>query len=368
MDLDSSTVLDSLYAAPLDPKGWLEVLGYVEQVFPGSATVLWLPFPEPGGSGRGIAPSLPERALACYAQECVSLDPLRFHLQRLPVGGFGPGEPGWREVEPKDAGLLSWLRGESLLPEPELLGIVDRRWDFGTAALLLYRRPDSRPWGPSVRAQGQRLMPHLQRAVRIDLQMGETRARLQLARAVIDHLRTALFFVDSDTRVVEMNRAAEELLRRGEGLVLGRNGLRAEDPKDTERLRVLTAAAAIAPGSLEILQLPRGSSQRPLQVAVRAFPHRSGREQIVAALVVSDPDAPVEADQRLLRELFDLTPGESALALELLRGLRLADAARRLDIALETARNRLKQIFAKTGTNRQAELVRLLLRSPIDLG
>ena len=44
----------------------------------------------------------------------------------------------------------------------------------------------------------------------------------------------------------------------------------------------------------------------------------------------------------------------------LLSGLSLAEIAASRAIAIDTARHRLKTIFAKTGTNRQVELVRLM--------
>lgn len=49
--------------------------------------------------------------------------------------------------------------------------------------------------------------------------------------------------------------------------------------------------------------------------------------------------------------------------LALARGFTLAAAARQLDIGEGTARQYLKSIFGKTGVRRQAELVKLLLRS-----
>jgi DNA-binding CsgD family transcriptional regulator len=45
----------------------------------------------------------------------------------------------------------------------------------------------------------------------------------------------------------------------------------------------------------------------------------------------------------------------------LLSGLDLAEIARERCVSLRTARVQLSQIFARTGTRRQADLVRLLL-------
>ena len=64
-----------------------------------------------------------------------------------------------------------------------------------------------------------------------------------------------------------------------------------------------------------------------------------------------------------LAPAFGLTPSEVALCRRLLLGESLVDAAEQLGISQETARTRLKTIFQKTGTSRQAELMLLLARA-----
>jgi DNA-binding CsgD family transcriptional regulator len=59
----------------------------------------------------------------------------------------------------------------------------------------------------------------------------------------------------------------------------------------------------------------------------------------------------------LLRCHFGLTPAEARLALHLVAGETLRSAEAKLSISYETARTHLKNIFGKTGTCRQAELV-----------
>ena len=63
----------------------------------------------------------------------------------------------------------------------------------------------------------------------------------------------------------------------------------------------------------------------------------------------------------LLRCHFGLTPAEARLALHLVAGETLRSAAVKLSISYETARTSLKNIFRKTGTCRQAELVIVIL-------
>jgi DNA-binding CsgD family transcriptional regulator len=62
-----------------------------------------------------------------------------------------------------------------------------------------------------------------------------------------------------------------------------------------------------------------------------------------------------------LRWHFDLTLAEARLALHLVRLETLRSAAAKLNISYERARTSLKNIFRKTGTCRQAELVVVIL-------
>ena len=69
------------------------------------------------------------------------------------------------------------------------------------------------------------------------------------------------------------------------------------------------------------------------------------------------------ASTAVAKQLFNLTPAETALAMELTNGLSLEEAAEALNIRRNTARAHLRSIFSKTGVRRQTELVRIMLNS-----
>jgi DNA-binding CsgD family transcriptional regulator len=67
--------------------------------------------------------------------------------------------------------------------------------------------------------------------------------------------------------------------------------------------------------------------------------------------------------QEQLAQLFRLSPGEARLALALCRGMTISEAAEEFGLAVGTARNYCKNIFAKTGARGQPDLVRIIMRS-----
>jgi DNA-binding CsgD family transcriptional regulator len=68
-------------------------------------------------------------------------------------------------------------------------------------------------------------------------------------------------------------------------------------------------------------------------------------------------------EQRRLEDLFDLTPAQARLAALLYDGASVKQAASSLGITEGSARQYLRRIFARTGTNRQVDLVRRVNRA-----
>ena len=81
-------------------------------------------------------------------------------------------------------------------------------------------------------------------------------------------------------------------------------------------------------------------------------------------LLVSDPDLAVNPAANMLASLYKLSPAEAQLAAALASGANVTDYAEVRELSLNTVRTQLNQILAKTGTHRQAELVKLILTGP----
>jgi DNA-binding CsgD family transcriptional regulator len=80
-----------------------------------------------------------------------------------------------------------------------------------------------------------------------------------------------------------------------------------------------------------------------------------------AALFITSADGALLPPDAITA-LFDLSVAESRTLAHLLAGRTPTEIARALNIALPTVRTHLARIFDKTGTSRQAELVRLAAR------
>ena len=92
------------------------------------------------------------------------------------------------------------------------------------------------------------------------------------------------------------------------------------------------------------------------------FERGRGRAPVITLVDLTEPPLP---SAETLQKLFGLTSAEARLAREIARGLSAGEAAEALGVKMATVRSQMAQIFAKTGTKRQGELVALLTRLAI---
>jgi DNA-binding CsgD family transcriptional regulator len=212
------------------------------------------------------------------------------------------------------------------------------------------------------------LIPHLQRAVQLQLRLAGVDGPPIGSAEMLNRLLQGVLLVDAGARVIFANSAAERMLRAGSGLLLRRDGLRAETPGETRLLRRMIADCAEPRAELGgaggRVRLSR-ENRAPLTVLV--IPHRAQVAWIDVArpraiLFITDPEHAAVVRRESLRQDFGLTPAEAGFTREMLKADGLQAAADRLGISLTTARTHLAHVFDKTGTRRQAELVRLILQ------
>ena len=95
------------------------------------------------------------------------------------------------------------------------------------------------------------------------------------------------------------------------------------------------------------------------------FANAKAEELLRAALFVIDPAANFGAKIERFAKLHGLTAAETKCVAELVRGKGLPAAAARLKIGHSTARSHCQNIFFKTATTRQGELIRRFFETAI---
>lgn len=112
------------------------------------------------------------------------------------------------------------------------------------------------------------------------------------------------------------------------------------------------------------MRMARPSGKRAYAVLVSPLSRRYAAlstSRPAVCIVITDPDAKHPLSSRCLQAAFGLTDAEARMAALLAAGENLHAAAAKLGITYGTARARLAEIFQKTETRRQGELVKVLL-------
>jgi DNA-binding CsgD family transcriptional regulator len=76
-----------------------------------------------------------------------------------------------------------------------------------------------------------------------------------------------------------------------------------------------------------------------------------------------DAARPISPPSHLLKDAFGISSAEARLALALANGETPKEYAASRNLGLPTVRTQLQSLFAKTGTRRQSELMRTLIRA-----
>lgn len=182
---------------------------------------------------------------------------------------------------------------------------------------------------------------------------------------VLDLLAFGVVLV-AQSRVTFVNRAARAIplasgdLRVGARLRLGPPTLSAELGEIIDKA---CAAAAAGRDHLASLSLPASSAEHDLLLTVCALPaaRDHGLDTPQAAIFISDPSRRPRVPKSVLAGLFGLTPTEAEVARALAHGRRTDQIAAELSISPTTVAFHLGNLFEKTRTRRQADLIALIL-------
>jgi DNA-binding CsgD family transcriptional regulator len=365
---DYAGFLDRLYGAAIERAEWPGVIARFADLVGGAKA--WLPSLDlSSGGGQGVLARLDPRDQDAYFE---------YYYTTNPFVRLGPAElaspwPLWITTDED-----RFIREEFV--RTEYYNDFLRPQDIGSVLIVRLGRHGvmqstvniTRPVG-----QGQfsragvemanRLHTDMVRAFNLSHRFADLKDFNAGLAETLDHSRHAVLLLDAFGRIRHANAAAEALLAEPDGLCAAAGRLTAAAAADARRLEGLIARAACPDSSSReagSMGLKTPSRRQPLSLIVS--PLRSERSigpRAASVLVcVADLEAGLSLPERQLRELFGLTPAETRLALELLKGADLRESALALGTSPTTVRNQLAAIFAKTDVNRQAELIQLMMR------
>jgi DNA-binding CsgD family transcriptional regulator len=225
--------------------------------------------------------------------------------------------------------------------------------------------------GPKELAVAELLNPHVRRAVMIGDLLDMRSIATAAFEATINTLSAAVVLIDARSNILHANRAAQAMFIAGGPILSQRGVLGTHDANSVSALRdaIGRAAAneselgyggigvpvrnqsgmlALPPSIAHVLPLKSGTLRPRLSLGAAAA--------VFVTPVLENPPPPAEA----LAALYDLTPTEARVMIEIASGKNRAETAVALGIADSTVKTHLARVFAKTGTAEQLELATLV--------
>src|SRR5262249_29291848 len=151
---------------------------------------------------------------------------------------------------------------------------------------------------------------------------------------VLDRLDMGVILFQRDGRIAILNRAAETIVSRQDGLKVEFNRLTTTCRQGRAHVTSLIASAcATGPFGGGSAAVERRSGARPYMIQVFALPESERfADGLVPAAVafIRDPDAVKAPLSEQLRAAYDLTAGEARVALCIAEGLTIAEVGDRL--------------------------------------
>jgi DNA-binding CsgD family transcriptional regulator/PAS domain-containing protein len=360
-------LIEAIYTAALDRAQWAQVLPQIGDALGGAGVLI--------GVHQAVGRMAWEQTVRldpdCTARFKTQYTQTSVVVQSLPQMVVGEPLP-MEAILPARALKKTDFYQDLLKPQGLLHGLnmLLVRQPTGSAVLGLIRTPRQGCYTQEELAFLRRLAPHLNRALQIDLRLASTQAQQDGLAALLDHLATATVLLDAADGILYANAAAETLLARGDGLQ-GRGGRLVAVHRDSQAALSQAIAAAqsyrdfaAAPGPV---LLRRAAGRRPYTALVVPCPPAAVAQaglgpRPAVLLVLADSDAvPRPPPIVILQALYGLTSKEARLAAVLATGPTLAEAAATLHLSSNTVKTQCKAVYAKTGTRRQTDLVRLLL-------
>jgi DNA-binding CsgD family transcriptional regulator/PAS domain-containing protein len=362
-----------LHEAPQDTGAWSNAMAALAQAIPCEQASLVERLGPSAGAGLGLVVGTDTRFVGEYQREYHRIDPFASDMAMSRLHDLGRAalsgevlQDGELQGSPYQSQFLSRY-GDLFHGVGGAFAIADE-----AHAHIWLLRPRGKAFDESERRRMDLFFAHARAALRQRRWLVRMARERDAALAWLDCWSDATFVLDPQGGLVIANVVAERLLRSGEVLCLRGGKLRPARAQDPDWLGPLLAALVIESRTrggeaMRCLALPRRDGQPALHAVLTTLPASPGRiaeGSPNVALVLRDlRQALPQFEGSQLRDLFGFTTAESRVANALLSGQSVEDIATASQVRSDTVRAHVKRMLAKTGTRRQGDLQKLLVKA-----
>lgn len=258
-----------------------------------------------------------------------------------------------------------WAEPQGLV---DFLSAVVDRTTISAAIFGVFRHQRNGVVDDHARRQMRLIAPHIRRAVLIGRMFEFKAAEVATFVDTLDGLGAGMYLVDAAGRLIHANAAGNAILGASDILSSVGGRLVASDAHIDRALRDVFAAAGQGDAALGTrgIAVPLIGKDGERYIA-HALPLTSGARRragvanaAAAALFVRKATLAVPSASQAIGSAFKLTPTELRVLLAIVEVGGVPEVAAAFGIADTTVRTHVSRLFEKTGTARQADLVKLV--------
>lgn len=213
------------------------------------------------------------------------------------------------------------------------------------------------------------LIGHIKQALRFLDQMAIKQIERNAFADAINQFMLGTLILDKDGLVVASNRVARDTIEQHPALSTCEKKLHIQDNAAMRQLQ--RALHNIDQGNGQQVPIPatitiNRSTAKELGLIVRAVRPEDALTHPVhahAVVFISDPMGTPEISADTLQKLFGFTDSESRVAAYLANGHSLNETADALSISINTTKTHARNIYEKTGVNKQTKFIQLISNS-----
>jgi DNA-binding CsgD family transcriptional regulator len=362
-----SDLIGDIYDAALDPALWPLVLekscGFVD----GACAALVSQNPVAGAGQFYFSWGLDPQYERLYLEKYIRLNT----AATIVLSSVKAGEIVSTEIlMPYDEYLSSRFHLEWAKPQGycDFVGAVLEKTACSIANVSVIRHERHGVVDDETRRRMGLLAPHFRRAVTIGNVIDLHKVEAATLADMLDSLATAVLLVDENARIVQANVRGRAMLAERNILRSTAGHLSASDPNADRMLRDVIADANGGDATVGVkgIAVPIAARDGERWVA-HVLPLTSGTRRqaglsyaAVAAIFVRKAALDLPHPLEAIASAFDLTPAELRVMMAIVEIGGVPEVAPVLGISETTVKTHLQHVFEKTGTQRQADLVKLV--------
>jgi DNA-binding CsgD family transcriptional regulator len=266
-----------------------------------------------------------------------------------------------------------WARPQGLVDH---VSSVLERSSTSVALFGVFRNERQGLVDDEMRKRMRLIAPHVRRAVLISRLIDLKTAQATAWADTLDGIRAGVVLVDTAARIVQANGVGHALLTAGDVVHAREGRLSVTDVEAERAIRGAIAASAAGDASLGIGGISVSlRAPRQLPFVAHVLPLTSGSRRAagaahaaVAAIFIREAAFEMPSPPEVIAKTYGLTPMELRILIAIVDVGGVPAVAESLGMGATTVKTHLGRLFGKTGTRRQAELVKLVAGFASPLG